>query len=102
MSEPPSFTGQIRSIVSELRAAGPTHSALNRASSGIDHLGRRLHGLGYVRAREIADCFTAALADLDACHALPEETRGEAVRRAIGRLEGALEHAAAGVLPFAT
>jgi hypothetical protein len=99
VSEPTSFAGQIRGIVSELRTAGPTHSALNRASSGIDQLGRRLYGLGYVRSREIADCFTAALADLDASHAVPEETRTEGVRRAIDRLEGALEHAAAGILP---
>lgn len=99
MTEPTSFAGQIRGIVSELRAAGPTHSALNRASSGIDQLGRRLYGLGYVRAGEIAQCFTAALADLDASHALPEETRPEAVRQVVDRLEEAVEHAAAGIVP---
>lgn len=99
MSDPKSFAEQIRGIVGELRAAHATHAALNRASSGIDQLGRRLYGLGYIRSREIADCFTAALADLDASHALPEETRTEGVRRATGRLEGALEHAAAGILP---
>jgi hypothetical protein len=99
MGEPPSFTDTIRAIANELRDARPTHVVLNRASSGIDQLGRRLHGLGYVRSSEIAECFTAALADLDQSHALAEETRAEAVRRAIGRLEAALEHAAAGVLP---
>ena len=99
MSEPTTFAEQIRGIVSELRAAGPTHSALNRASSGIDQLGRRLYGLGYVRAGEIAQCFTAALADLDASHAVAEDARAEAVRRVIDRLEEAVEHAAAGILP---
>lgn len=99
MSEPTSFAGQIRGIVSELRAAGPTHSALNRASSGIDQLGRRLYGLGYVRAGEIAECFTAALAELDAAHAVAEDARAEAVRRVVGRLEEAAEHAAAGIVP---
>jgi hypothetical protein len=99
MAEAPSFTEAVRGIARELRGAPPTHLALNRASSGIDQLGRRLHGLGYLRAGEIAACFTAALAHLGASHALPQEARAEAVRRAIGRLEGALEHAAAGVLP---
>ena len=102
MGEPASFPDAIREIANELSGARPTHVVLNRASGGIDQLGRRLYGLGYVRSREIADCFTAALADLDAAHALPEESRAEAVRRAVGRLESALEHAAAGVLPFAT
>jgi len=99
VGEPPSFTGAIREIADGLADARPTHVVLNRASSGIDQLGRRLHGLGYVRSREMADGFTAALAALDASRALPEEARAEAVRRAVGHLRGALEHAAAGVLP---
>ena len=99
MGAPPSFTEAIREIADGLAAARPTHVILNRASGGIDQLGRRLHGLGYVRSREMAGGFTAALAALDASHALPEEARAEAVRRAIDHLEGALEHAAAGLLP---
>ncbi|MFL5386842.1 MAG: hypothetical protein ACJ8GN_30485 [Longimicrobiaceae bacterium] len=102
MDGPSSFAEGIRAVAGGLREDAHSHTHLNRAASRIDDLGRRLHGLGYVRSREIADCFTAALADLDASHALPEETRAEAVRRAVGRLEGALEHAAAGVLPRAT
>jgi len=102
MGERAPFTGAIREIACELGEAGPTHVVLNRAAGAIDQLGRRLHGLGYVRAGEIAACLTAALADLDAAHALPDETRAEAVRRVIRRLESALEHAAAGVLPLAT
>ena len=50
--------------------------------------------------KQIRDGQVIALADLDHSHALAEETRGEAVRRAIGRMEAALEHAAAVVLPF--
>lgn len=101
MDEPPSsFTGALREIAAGVRDARPTHVVLNRAASGIDGLGRRLYGLGFVRSREIADCFTAALADLGQSHLLAEEARGEAVRRAVARLEAALEHAAAGVLPL--
>ncbi|HEX6748063.1 MAG TPA: hypothetical protein VF092_12285 [Longimicrobium sp.] len=99
MGEPSAFNEALRRITRELCGAPLTHVVLNRASSEIDQLGRRLHGLGYARSREIADCFTAALADLDASHALPEETRAQAVRRATARLDDALAHAAAGVLP---
>lgn len=102
MGGPPSFTEAIRAVAGGLREDARSHAHLNRAAAQIDDLGRRLHGLGYVRAREMADCLTAALADLDASHALPEETRAEAVHRAAGHLEDALEHAAAGVLPVAT
>ena len=99
MSESPAFSDAIRAVARDMSPGGHTHDALNRASSAIDHLGRRLHGFGYVRAGEMADCFTAALADLDAGHGVPEEMRGEAVDRAVGRLEAALQHAGAGFLP---
>ena len=101
MSEPSSFTDEIRRIAGELRDRGPSHTALNRASSAIDHLGRRLHGIGYVHGGEIAACFTAALAELDASHTVAEEKRGEAVDRVIHRLDAAADYAAAGVLPAA-
>lgn len=93
------FTDAIRSIVAGLREGRPTHARVNGAASGIDHLGRRLHGLGWVRDREIADCFTAAVGELGACHPLPEEDRGEAVDAAVRHLEAALVHSEAGVLP---
>lgn len=99
MSEPSTFTDAIRRVAGELRDGGPTHTALNRASSAIDHLGRRLHGIGYVRGGEIADCFTEALAELEAAHGIPEEKRREAVDRVVRRMDAALDHAAAGVLP---
>ena len=99
MSEPSSFTDEMRRVAGELRDGGHAHTAINRASSAIDHLGRRLHGIGYVRGREIADCFTAALAELETSHGVAEEKRQEVVDRAVDRLEAALDHAAAGTLP---
>jgi hypothetical protein len=99
MTEPSSFTGAIADIARALRGGGDTHPALNRASSAIDHLGRRLHGLGYLRGREMADCFTAALLALDASHGVEGEQRREAVARAAGQLDASLDHAAAGILP---
>jgi hypothetical protein len=73
---------------------------VNGAASGIDHLGRRLHGLGCVRDREIADCFTAAVGELGACHPLPEDDRRPAVDAAVGHLDAALAHAGEGLLPM--
>jgi hypothetical protein len=93
------FTDGIRSIVAGLREGPPTHPRVNGAAVSIDHLGRRLHGLGCVRDREIADCFTAAVGELGACHPLPEEERGTAVDAAIRHLDAAAAHAAEGVLP---
>ncbi|HYH81135.1 MAG TPA: hypothetical protein VEX86_15135 [Longimicrobium sp.] len=98
MTVPP-FTEGIEAIVSGLRGDARSHAALNGAASGIDHLGRHLHGFGFVRDREIADCFTAAFNELSASHAVPEDERGEAVERAVGHLEAALAHAREGVLP---
>jgi hypothetical protein len=94
---PPFFTDEIRAIASGLRDDAHSHSHLNRAESRIDHLGRQLHGLGYVRHREIADAFTGALRELAESHALPEQTRAAAVNRAVAHLEAALAAAAEGV-----
>lgn len=101
MGGQPSFTEAVRAIASGLREYAHSHTYLNRASSEIDHLGRQLHGLGYVRDREIADCFTAALGELGAAHRLAEEERAEAVRRVACHLDAALAHAEAGVVPRA-
>lgn len=99
MGVQPSFPEAIRAIASGLREHPHSHVYLNRASSGIDHLGRRLHGLGYARDREIADCFTAALGELSAAHDLAEEDRVEAVQRVAGHLDAALGHAKEGGVP---
>lgn len=99
MSELSSFTDDIRRVADELREGNDTHGALNRASVAIDHLGRRLHGVGYLRGREIAGCLTEALGELETSHTIPEARRRAAVDRAVSRLQAALEHAAAGALP---
>ena len=101
MGEPPSFSDEIRDIANGLRADGPSHTRLNRAASGIDHLGRKLHGIGYARDREIGGCFTEALRELSASHALPDAMREEAVLRAATYLEAAAAHSEEGVLPAA-
>lgn len=94
----PAFTDAVGAIARELREAVPSHSALNRAASRIDGLGRTLHGMGFRHDREIADCLSAALGELSACHALPEESRPEAVRRAVRHLELAGSRAESGGL----
>jgi hypothetical protein len=96
LSAVPSFTDAVRSVAGALRTDAPGHSLLNRAASRIDGLGRRLHGLGFVHDREIADCFTAAIGELSAAHTVPQEERTEAVRRAIGHLDEAVTRMEAG------
>jgi hypothetical protein len=93
------FPEAIRLIARGLRHDAPSHARLNGAAARIDHLGRRLHGLGCVRDREIAACFTAAIAELDASHGLAEGARGDAVLRAAAQMDAALVHADEGVLP---
>jgi hypothetical protein len=101
MDAPPAFSDRIREIANGLREDGRSHVRLNRAASGIDHLGRKLAGLGFVRDREIGGCFNEALRELDTSHGLPDATRDEAVQRAASHLDAALAHAEAGVLPAA-
>lgn len=101
MTEPPSFTEALRGIAGALREHTPTHDRLNGAAVRIDQLGRRLHGLGFVRDREIADCFTAAVGELAEAHSFPEEERGKHVDRAAARIDAAALHAEEGLLPAA-
>lgn len=101
MVEPPSFADEIRRIANGLREDTRSHTQLNRAASGIDHLGRKLAGLGFVRDREIGGCFNEALRELSTSHGLPDATRGEAVRRAATLLDAAAAHSEEGVLPAA-
>jgi hypothetical protein len=102
MDAPPAFSDRIREIANGLRENGRSHVHLNRAASGIDHLGRKLAGLGFVRDREIGGCFNEALRELDSSHGLADEKRDEAVDRAASHLDAALAHAEEGVLPAAS
>jgi hypothetical protein len=90
-----SFREAVGTIASELRANAPGHPFLNRAASGIDLLGRRLHGLGFVHDREIADGLTAAIAEVRASHLLPQEERAETIHRAARHLDAAFDRMAA-------
>ncbi|HEU0302617.1 MAG TPA: hypothetical protein VFR37_24365 [Longimicrobium sp.] len=101
MDGPSFFPEALRAIVADLREGDHAHPRLNRAEAAIDHLGRRLHGLGYVRGGEIADRLTAALGELGAAHHLREEERGTPVHQAVVHLEAALDGTGAGVLPAA-
>jgi hypothetical protein len=101
VAEAPSFAEALRAIAGGLRESDPTHDHLNLAAVRIDQLGRRLHGLGFARDREIADAFTAAVGELAEAHLLPDEERGEGVRRAAAHLEAAAAHAEQGLLPAA-
>jgi hypothetical protein len=76
-------------IAKGLRDDPPSYAHLIRAAGGIDHLGRRLHGLGCVRHREIAACFMAAIGEIQASIELAEPARTEAVGRAVAQLEAA-------------
>ena len=57
------FADSIAAIIAGLRGGPPSHARVNGAASGIDHLGRRLHGLVCVRDREIAHFVTAAVGE---------------------------------------
>ncbi|CAA9370008.1 MAG: hypothetical protein AVDCRST_MAG89-4512 [uncultured Gemmatimonadetes bacterium] len=93
------FAEGIRSIVRGLQEEDRSHNHLNRAAFAIDQMGRLLHGVGYVRDREIADCLTAAVGELAGSHELPEENRRARVTEAIRHLDAALAHAGDGVTP---
>jgi hypothetical protein len=99
VAAPPPFTEAIRAVVRGLRDDAHTHARINDAAAAIDNLGRHLHGVGFVRDREIAGCFTAAFGELSASHALAEDARGASVNGAVRHLEAALLHAQAGLLP---
>ncbi len=99
MGEPPSFSDEIREIAKGLREDATSHTQLNRAASGIDHLGRKLAGLGFVRDREIGGCLNEALRELDTSHGLQDEKRADALRRAATQLDDAVAHSEAGFAP---
>jgi hypothetical protein len=92
MDVAPSFRASVTEIAKGLRDDPPSYAHLIRAAGRIDHLGRLLHGLGCVRHREIADCFMAAIGEIQASIELPEPARAEGVGRAVAQLEAARVH----------
>jgi len=86
----------MREILDALRGGTPSHARLNGAAFRIDQLGRQIHGFGWGRDGEIAECFTAAVRVLGGSHELPEEMRDGAVDEAVRHLEAALAHIAEG------
>jgi hypothetical protein len=89
---PPSFIASVTEIATALRDEPPSHAHLIRAAGRIDHHGRRLHGLGYARHREVAACFMSAIGEIHSSLQLPEPARTEAVARAVAQLEAARAH----------
>jgi hypothetical protein len=90
MAIPSSFTNSVSEIARGLRDGPPSFFHLNRAAGQIDHLGRLLHGLSFIRDREIAACFTAAIHELHESIELPETARLETIERAVRQLETSL------------
>jgi hypothetical protein len=90
MNAPHPFAASVAEIAQGLRDTPATFTSVNRAAALVDHLGRRLHGLGFVRHREIATCLMSAVVELQGSTGLPTSARNEAVARAIAQLEDAL------------
>ena len=99
MMHPSTLSEAIREISRELASGTHSRSRVNRGAIDVDQLGRRLHGLGMLRDREIAECLNAAVSALGEAHLLPEEERTSSVRRAIAELESAAAHADQGARP---
>lgn len=92
MMEAPAFAGAVRTVRADLRLEPHSRTGLNNAAARIDHLGRYLHGLGWVRGHEIGGCLTAAVSKLSMARGLPEAGRADAVRTAVLQLETALAY----------
>lgn len=93
------FIEAIRDVSRELQPGPGSPARLNQAAARIDHLGRHLYGLGWVRDHEIGRCLTAAVSELDRARGLPEADRAESVRQAILQLEAALRNTEEGLRP---
>lgn len=99
MTAAQAFTAAIRSVSSELGMRPHSRAELNQAAARIDRAGRRLHGLDWLRDREIGGCLSAAVSELHTAPGLAEGVRAEAVRRAVGHLDAALGYADEGMRP---
>jgi hypothetical protein len=93
------FADAIRAVSGELRLEPHIPVWLNHAAKRVDQLGRRVHGLGWVRDHEIGGCLTAAVGELCMARDQGESDRAESVRRAVLQLEAALAHADQGLRP---
>jgi hypothetical protein len=99
MVEASALADEIRAARDDLRLESPSPIGLNRAAARIDHLGRYLHGVGWIRGHEIGGCLTAAVSELSRARGLPETGRAESVRAAVIQLETALAHMDEGLSP---
>ena len=99
MVDPPSFTDEIRAVGTELRVGDLTPARLNHAGVRIDQLGRRVHGLGWVRDHEIGVCLTVAVRELIRARGLADLERAQAVRNSLDQLEIALALSDEGLRP---
>ena len=93
------FTAAIRALSGELET--PPHSAteLNRFADRLDQLGRRLHGLDWMREHEIGRRLTAAVWELNMARGLAGDASRDSVERAIVQLDAALTFADEGLRP---
>jgi light-regulated signal transduction histidine kinase (bacteriophytochrome) len=89
MNAPLSYMASVAEIAQGLRDDPPSYAHLIRAAGRIDYLGRRLHGLGCVRHREVAACFMEAIGEIQASIDLLEPARAESLARAAAQLESA-------------
>lgn len=91
-----SFISEIRAIskLLETTAAG----GLNQTAARIDQLGRRLHGLDWLRGDEIGRCLGGAVRKLTLAQGLTGSSLDDAVRGAVDELNAALRHADEGLL----
>lgn len=88
--EESSFADVIRDVRSELKMEPLSPVQLNRAAARIDQLGRRLHGVGWVRGHEMGGCLTAAVRELSQARGLAEVERAASVQEAMRQLDAAL------------
>ena len=99
MVDASSFADAVRALSGELQMEPYTPIRLNQLAARIDHLGRRVHGLGWVRDHEIGACLSAAVGELSEAPGLSGDDRAESVTRAIVALEAALTHMKDGLRP---
>lgn len=99
MTKLEAFHAEVGDIASALAAGSRSHAELNLAAARIDHLGRQLHGIGFVRESEIAKWLSAAVEGLLASHHLSAELAAAAVIEAASKMYLARTAIGEGVRP---